>query len=70
MNEFGKTLGAVLKRPHYLPAPSFALKALLGEMSTLVLDGQKVLPEKAISQNYSYLFPALQPALQDLLQNR
>ncbi|MCL7749330.1 TIGR01777 family oxidoreductase [Halalkalibacter alkaliphilus] len=68
MNEFGKTLAGVLKRPYYFPTPSFALRLLLGEMSTLVLDGQKVIPQKAISQNYSYLFPTLPSALEDLLK--
>ena len=28
MNDFGKTLATVLKRPHYFPVPSFALKLL------------------------------------------
>jgi uncharacterized protein (TIGR01777 family) len=68
MNEFGKTLARVLNRPHYFPTPTFALQLLLGEMSTLVLDGQKVLPQKAISLNYSYLFPTLLSALEDLLK--
>ncbi|KHF41294.1 TIGR01777 family oxidoreductase [Halalkalibacter okhensis] len=68
MNEFGKTLAHVLNRPHYLPAPSFALRLLLGEMSTLVLDGQKVLPNKAISSSYPYLYPTLLSALENLLK--
>ncbi|MDT8860971.1 TIGR01777 family oxidoreductase [Alkalihalobacillus sp. MEB130] len=68
MNEFGTELAKVLHRPHYLPTPGFALKILLGEMSTLVLDGQKVIPEKAISQNYPYLFPTLPLSLENLFE--
>ncbi|MCM3714373.1 TIGR01777 family oxidoreductase [Halalkalibacter oceani] len=69
MKEFGKTIAAVLQRPHWLPAPAFALKALLGEMSTLVLDGQQVLPEKAKRHGYEYHFPHAKQALEDLLKN-
>ncbi len=47
MKEFGKTIGRILGRPHWIPVPGFALKLLLGEMSTLILDGQKVLPKKS-----------------------
>ncbi|MCM3762228.1 TIGR01777 family oxidoreductase [Alkalihalobacillus oceani] len=69
MKEFGKTIAAVLHRPHWIPAPSFALKALLGEMSTLVLDGQQVLPEKAEKHGYAYHFPNAKQALEDLLKS-
>ncbi|ARK29014.1 TIGR01777 family oxidoreductase [Halalkalibacter krulwichiae] len=69
MNEFGKQLARTLRRPHWLPAPSFALKALLGEMSTLVLDGQQVLPTKAIKTHYSFLYPTLDSALTHLLKS-
>lgn len=67
MNQFGKTIGNVLKRPHWLPAPSFALKMLLGEMSLLILEGQKVLPEKALDDGFTFTFPHLEKALQDIL---
>ncbi|MFO1443169.1 TIGR01777 family oxidoreductase [Bacillus sp. Bva_UNVM-123] len=63
MKEFGKTLGEVLHRPHWIPAPASALKAGLGEMSILVLEGQKVLPEKLIKSGYPFLFKQLKDAL-------
>lgn len=63
MHEFGKTLARVLHRPHWLPAPSFALKAFLGEMSELILEGQKVLPDKAVKHGYPFEFETLYPAL-------
>ncbi|WP_079526667.1 TIGR01777 family oxidoreductase [Halobacillus hunanensis] len=66
--DFGKTLGNVLGRPHWIPAPSFALKTILGDMSTLLLDGQSVLPKKAVSQEYTFLYPELKPALQSILK--
>lgn len=67
MNEFGKTIGKVLKRPHWLPVPAFALKVIVGEMSLLVLDGSYVLPEKALAMGYTFRYPYLEDALKDLL---
>lgn len=68
MKEFGKTLGTVLHRPHWLPIPEIALKLLLGEMSILVLEGQKVLPEKLVENGFTFLFPELKNALTDIYQ--
>ncbi|MEB3056648.1 TIGR01777 family oxidoreductase [Bacillus pseudomycoides] len=67
MKEFGKTLSFIMHRPHWLPVPVFALHALLGEMSMLVLQGQHVLPNKAIQHGYQYSFPTLNPALQNII---
>ncbi|MBG9587172.1 TIGR01777 family oxidoreductase [Cytobacillus firmus] len=68
MKEFGKILGEVLNRPHWLPTPGFALKIALGEMSTLVLEGQKVLPEKLQALGYDFLYPDLRSALRNIYQ--
>jgi NAD dependent epimerase/dehydratase family enzyme len=43
---FARVLGQVLNRPAALPAPGFALKPALGEMATVVLDGQRAVPER------------------------
>ncbi|WP_163529361.1 TIGR01777 family oxidoreductase [Halobacillus ihumii] len=66
--DFGQTLGNVLGRPHWIPAPSFALKAILGDMSTLLLDGQSVLPKKTAAQGYTFLYPELKTALRSILK--
>jgi uncharacterized protein (TIGR01777 family) len=63
--EFTKVLGKVLKRPAFLPAPGFALKIVLGEMSQLVLEGQKVLPVKFKEAKFRYRFPTLEMALKE-----
>jgi len=68
MKEFGKTLGTVLNRPHWLPVPEIALKLALGEMSILVLEGQKVLPEKLEENGFTFLFPELKSALTEIYQ--
>lgn len=68
MNEFGKTVASVLKRPHWIPVPAFALKTLLGEMSLLVLEGQRVPPEKALRHGYQFKYDHLHVALENIYQ--
>jgi len=66
--KFGRTLGNTLRRPHWLPVPAFALRLLLGEMSSLVLEGQKVLPTRLLEAGYTFRHPNLDGALRELLQ--
>lgn len=66
METFGKTIGDVLHRPHWFPVPSFLLKSVLGEMSILVLEGQKVLPTKLIQEEFTFSFPTLKGALEEI----
>ncbi|MCH9737567.1 MAG: TIGR01777 family oxidoreductase [Actinomycetia bacterium] len=47
-------MGKVLSRPTLLPAPAFALKAVLGEFSTEVLSSARVLP--AVLEQHSFEF--------------
>lgn len=68
MEEFGKTIGLVLHRPHWLPVPRLAMKLFLGEMSQMLLSGQRVLPEKALAAGYEFQYPDLRQALADLLK--
>lgn len=68
MKEFSKTLGKTLHRPAILPAPEAAVKILLGEMSDVLLKGQRVLPKKALKEGFMFRFPQLENALKDILE--
>ena len=68
MDEFGKTLAEVIRRPYWAPVPSTVLEMILGEMSILVTQGQKVIPKKLESQEFTFNYPKLHTALKDLLQ--
>ncbi|WP_010273491.1 TIGR01777 family oxidoreductase [Paenibacillus senegalensis] len=67
-DEFGRTLGKVLKRPHWLPVPEFVFKLLFGELSMLLIKGQKVFPWKAKEWGFEYTYPYLEAALAELLK--
>ncbi|HVA67039.1 MAG TPA: TIGR01777 family oxidoreductase [Elusimicrobiota bacterium] len=66
--EFTRTLARVLRRPAVFPVPAFALKLLLGEMSGMLLTGQKLVPRAAQRAGYRFLFPELEGALRDVLK--
>ncbi|GAA0133400.1 TIGR01777 family oxidoreductase [Paenibacillus sp. YSY-4.3] len=64
--EFGRIVSRIHRRPYWLPLPAFALKTMLGEMSALLLEGQKVLPQKALQHGFRFQFPELEAAAADL----
>jgi uncharacterized protein len=63
MSEFSRELGRVLGRPSWFPVPSFVLRLILGEMSVVVLSGQRVIPRKALDAGYAFRYPDLSGAL-------
>jgi uncharacterized protein len=65
--EFTRILGQQLRRPTLLPAPAFALRLLPGDMASLVLDSQRVIPEVPLRTGFRFKFPDLQSALADVL---
>lgn len=66
--EFGKILGRALHRPYWFPTPAVGLRLVLGEMSQLVLEGQKVMPERLDGLGYQFMYPTLQDTLESLYQ--
>jgi len=68
--EFATTLGKVLKRPALLTTPAIALKLLFGEMSSLLLSGQRVVPKRALAEGFEFQYPQLEPALRAILEDQ
>jgi uncharacterized protein len=66
--EFGRTIARVIKRPYYLPLPAFAMNLAFGEVASVVIEGQTVLPNKLQLAGYSFKYPLLEGALKDLLE--
>jgi len=67
--EFTKILAKVLRRPSFLPVPSFGPKLLLGSelADALLFTGQKVMPKILQSTGFAFKHPDLESALRSLL---
>ena len=69
--ELTKTLANVLHKPFWFPrVPAFALRLLLGDMATLLLEGSRVSCQKISDAGYHFQFPALEEALKTLLTKK
>lgn len=66
--ELARALGEALRRPAWLPVPAPALKVLLGEMSAVLLTGQRALPRRLQDAGFPFRFPHIQIALPNLFQ--
>ncbi len=67
--EFARVLGGVMGRPALVPAPAFALRALLGRAfaDDMVLGGARVRPAALERAGHRFRFPALAEALRHVL---
>ena len=66
-SDFTRELAHVLRRPAVLPLPSFALHLMMGEMSEILLGGQRAIPKALEQSGFEFRFRTLSPALEDLL---
>ncbi|MDI7206402.1 TIGR01777 family oxidoreductase [Leptospira santarosai] len=64
---FSKTLAHILKRPAFFRVPATILKILYQEGAEVILKGQKVVPERLQKSGFTFLYPKLDAALQNLL---
>jgi uncharacterized protein (TIGR01777 family) len=65
---FAKVLGQVLGRPSWLPVPGLALKLAFGEVSGVLLEGQRAVPQRLLDLGFEFRFPNAEAALRDLLR--
>jgi NAD dependent epimerase/dehydratase family enzyme len=67
-HEFTKTLGGVLGVPTFLPpVPGFMLRLMKGEFGSVILEGQRVLPQKLLRAGFQFHYPTLKEALTEIL---
>ena len=67
--EFTAALAGALHRPAVFVVPAMILRSALGERACLMLEGQRVLPERLQSSGCRFSFANLADALQDLLRS-
>jgi len=63
--DFMRFMAKALHRPYWLHVPGFAFR-LLGEMSTLLLDGQFAIPQRLVNQGFTFTFESALDAFKDL----
>ena len=64
-----RTTAKIMHRPLFLPkVPPFALKLVLGELSSVVLGGNRVSSQKIEDAGFEYKFNKIEVALADLLK--
>ena len=68
--EFSKTLARIMRRPHWAPSvPGWALRLAMGEMASLLLEGQNTRPDRLLTSGFSWEHPDLDAALQDCVSS-
>lgn len=64
--QLARALGRAMRRPGFVPAPSFALKLVLGEFAQSLLTGQRVLPTVAQKHGYHFRYPEIDQAFRGI----
>lgn len=67
---FAQALAASFERRARLRVPALPLRTALGEMSTLLLDGQNSVPSAALTHGYRFAHPRLSGALGELAESK
>jgi uncharacterized protein len=62
--DLSRTLGRVLRRPAFAPVPALAVRALYGEMASIVTTGHRAVPTRLQELGYEFRRPDLEQALQ------
>lgn len=69
--DFAHALGRALHRPALLPTPGFPLRIALGEMAdALVLKGQRVVPQRALSHGFHFRYPEIDQAFRGIFHDQ
>ncbi len=68
--DLAETLGKVLHRPSNRPVPGFLLKLILGEFGSVLLEGQRVIPQKLSQGGFQFRYPEIEKALEQILERR
>ncbi len=66
MKEFAVALGKAMGRPSFMPVPGFALQILFGEMASILLNGQRVIPNRLLQQGFKFKYGTVDAALSEI----
>jgi len=65
--ELARTLADIVHRPAILPAPAFMIRTMLGEFGATLLASTRALPKKLLDAGFSFQYPEIRSALEDLV---
>ena len=68
-DKFARALAASFGQRVWMRVPDAPMRAMLGEMSTLLLDGQNARPRAMVAAGYRFAYPRLQGALRALAED-
>ena len=61
--DHARALGRAMRRPSFMPAPAFAIRAATGDFAVELLASRRVVPARALATGYAFRYPELGPAL-------
>jgi uncharacterized protein (TIGR01777 family) len=65
--DFARALGKALHRPAIMKVPTFALRMAMGEMGSVLLNSQRVVPTRLQEAGFAFQYPQIDGALQNIL---
>lgn len=68
--DVARTLGKILGRPAFTPAPAFAVRLALGEFADTVLFSQRMVPKRLLDAGFPFHFPDLGGALRNIFADQ
>jgi uncharacterized protein len=67
--DLARAIGKILRRPSFFPAPGFVIKTLLGEFGSVLIKGQRVIPERLLKEGFHFKYSDIKEALKDILSS-
>ncbi len=65
--DLAKAIGKALGRPSFFPAPAFMIRMILGEFGSVILEGQRAIPQALLAGGFKFEFRDIDAALRDIL---
>ncbi|KKK98512.1 hypothetical protein LCGC14_2641990, partial [marine sediment metagenome] len=66
--DLAKTLGRILHRPSFMPAPGLMIRLILGELGSSLLCSQHSVPCVLLKHGFIFKYPDIRDAIQNLVQ--
>jgi len=64
---FARVVAQVMRRPSFFVIPAFLMRLVLGEVSAIILKGNRVVPSRLQELGFEFQYPKLKEALEDIL---